>query len=207
MSRRLLASLAVVAALTAACTGGGASEASGPDSRGDLTSGATHRGEPTVPEALAAAQLPECPSYDAPPVDGGLPDVALDCLGKGPPMRLAGVRGPAVVNLWASWCTTCAEEMPILEGVRQRAGDRVQFVGVDFQDERLPGLMAAEVFGLRFPSAQDPDADLRAALRVTGLPVTLFVREDGTVAGRKDGAIASERELVTLLDRHLGVRL
>jgi thiol-disulfide isomerase/thioredoxin len=203
MTRRLAAALLVMAALVAGC---GETPAPRGDAAGAATTPARAAG-PTLHEALVAADLPTCPAYSDGPVAGGLPDVELGCLGEGQPVHLAGLRGPAVVNLWASWCTTCRDEMPILDAVRSRAGERVAFLGVDFQDERVPGLQAAKVFGLRFPSTEDPDGDPRAALRVTGLPVTLFVRADGTVAGRKDGVITSEDELERLLADHLGVRL
>ena len=56
------------------------------------------------------------------PVDGGLPDVTLPCLGGGRDVRLAGLRGrPMMINIWAQWCEPCRAESRFLsETARHR---------------------------------------------------------------------------------------
>ena len=39
-----------------------------------------------------------------------------------------------MVNLWASWCTPCKKELPILARLDAQAGDRLTVLGVDYQD-------------------------------------------------------------------------
>lgn len=154
------------------------------------------------------ANRPPCPrSDDAAPVEGGLPDVTLACLGPGKPVTLSGLRGePLVVNVWASWCPPCAREMPILERAHQQLGDRVQFLGVDLLDTREAGSAAAEDFGMGFPSVLDEAGRTRTALDVPGPPVTLFVRPDGVIAHRQIGEIRTLAQLRELVRTHLGVR-
>jgi cytochrome c biogenesis protein CcmG, thiol:disulfide interchange protein DsbE len=174
-----------------------------------LTSGARPR-EPGRPAGATAAaeKLPTCPpSTDAAPLDRGLPDLTLPCLGPGGPVTLSGLRGrPMVVNIWASWCPPCAREMPILERAHRRLGDRVGFLGVDLLDTREAGSAAAVDFGTGFPSVFDPDGRTRALLNVPGPPVTLFVRADGEIAYRQVGEIRSRAQLRALVVDHLGVR-
>ena len=199
-ARRLLAAVGAAVVL-AGCTGTSGGSSAGPT----LPPGVP---EPSLAQLRAQTSLADCPTFGGrPPADGGLPDVSLPCLADGPEVSLAGVRGPAVVNLWASYCRECRKETPLLERAHRRAGERVKFLGVDFKDDPEPALEAAAGWGMTYPSVQDPDGDLAAGLRVPGLPMTLFVRADGTVAGRKIGEITSDRELEELLAEHLGVRL
>jgi cytochrome c biogenesis protein CcmG/thiol:disulfide interchange protein DsbE len=201
---RALPALLAAGLLLVGCT----PETSGePEVQSRAASGAPVAGEPSLQQALQEANLPPCPGSDAPAVGGGLPDLELDCLGEGEPMRLGAVRGPAVVNLWGSWCGPCREEVPVLEAVRQRAGERLAFLGVDVSDERVPALQAAAAWGMGWASVQDPDGDVKAALGVQGLPVTVFIDADGREAGRWIGEITSDEQLGELVSKHLGVTL
>jgi thiol-disulfide isomerase/thioredoxin len=154
--------------------------------------------------------LPECPRLPAAkPVVGGLPDLRLPCLGGGPSVDLADLRGtPTVLNVWAAWCEICNEEMPVLAAGMRRAGDRVRFFGVHYNAAEKYGQQSAADFGVPFASVHDEDGDRVArGLRIAGPPQTFFVTAEGKVAGRKIGAIRSQGELDRLVQRYLGVRL
>ncbi|MBP7971807.1 MAG: TlpA disulfide reductase family protein [Candidatus Nanopelagicales bacterium] len=156
-----------------------------------------------------AADLKPCPTSDAtiPAVPNGLPDVTLDCLGRGPEVRLAGLRGkPMVVNVWASWCAPCRKELPVFGEVSRATGDSVQFLGIDLADDRLSALRFASASKMGFPSVQDPNSTVRAGLRLVGVPTTLLVRPDGTIAGRI-GIVADAQALRDAIDRYLNVRV
>jgi cytochrome c biogenesis protein CcmG/thiol:disulfide interchange protein DsbE len=157
---------------------------------------------------LRAAKLPPCPATShAVARPDGLPELTLPCLGTGPYVRLAGLRGsPLVVNVWASWCPPCAQEMPYLLAAHRALGDDVIFLGIDLVDRRSAALAWARDFGMTFPSVQDPDGMIRARMRVMAPPVTVFVRPDGAVAKIHYGAFASEREVLAAVAEHLGVR-
>ena len=158
----------------------------------------------------AAYVLPECPRLPAAkPVDGGLPDLRLPCLGGGPSVNLADLRGtPTVLNVWAAWCEICNEEMPVLAAGMRRAGDRVRFFGVHYNAAEKYGEQSAADFGVPFASVHDEDGDrVTRELRVAGPPQTFFVTADGKVAGRKIGAIRSQAQLDRLVQRYLGVQL
>jgi thiol-disulfide isomerase/thioredoxin len=62
---------------------------------------------------------------------GKLPDLTLPCFTGGRPVGLADLRGPAVINLWASWCGPCRTELPAMQRLADQAGDRLRVVGVD----------------------------------------------------------------------------
>ncbi|MGH3341595.1 MAG: TlpA family protein disulfide reductase, partial [Carbonactinosporaceae bacterium] len=194
----------------AARSGGGAGGGPGGHAGGGGAGGARPS---EIGALLARADLPRCPGSgpqagggDA--VAGGLPDISLPCLGGGPGVRLSGLRGkPLVLNVWASWCPPCVQEMPRLAKVHEGAGGRVRFLGVDILDRRADGLAAAPEFGMTFPSVHDPDGRIRSGLKVPGPPVTFFVTPEGEIAHTHYGELESVRQITGLVERHLGMRL
>src|SRR5262249_25883813 len=140
-----------------------------------------------------------------------LPSMTMPCLGTGPNIDLADLRGvPTVLNVWAAWCTDCAHEMPLLDAAAAKAGDRVRFLGVHAFDDADHGRDSAARFPVRFPSVQDPGAhqdSVKSEMHVAGPPYTFFVRADGTVAYKQVGEIIDAQQLDQLLADHLGVRL
>lgn len=85
--------------------------------------------------------------------------------------------GVVVVNLWASWCTQCRDEMPLLQEVAQQGSVAVFGVSTDTQVD-----VAAEALGARnvtFPNLVDTQARLREAIGtripIVGLPASLLL--------------------------------
>lgn len=156
------------------------------------------------------AGVEACRPGDGEPVDGGLPDVTLPCLGGGRDVALSGLRGPLVVNLWASWCGPCRKEMPVLQQFHERYGDQVPVVGVDFEDPQTLSAMAlVRKSGVTYPLLADPQGDLQGNAPFParmGLPLFAFVDEDGHVE-LAAGGVDSVDDLVALVDDHLGVAL
>jgi thiol-disulfide isomerase/thioredoxin len=112
-----------------------------------------------------------------------------------------------VLNLWASWCAPCREELPLVQQLSERAGDGLRVIGVDSQDGVPQGTSFIEDAGLTFPSAFDGDGELAGALGLRGLPHTVFLAADGSVAHVEVGQIDSFEELSGLVGDHLGVQL
>lgn len=163
-----------------------------------------------VPSPTSAYVLPECPTLaKAAPVQGGLPDLELPCLGGGPSVNLADLRGtPMVLNVWAAWCSNCEREMPLLRSAVVRAGDRVRFFGVHYKAAEKFGERSAADFGVPFASVHDEDGDrVAVGLSAKAPPQTIFVAADGTVVGHQIGEIKTQAELDGLVQRYLGVRL
>lgn len=161
-------------------------------------------------ELKDAAGIADCPQVEpAEHVAGGLPDVTLPCLGGGPDVQLAGLAGePMVINLWASWCAPCREELPILQEYAERAEGRVKVVGVDFQDMRPEAaLELARRSGVTYPQLADVDAELKQAFRVQGMPWTVVIDADGRVAHTLTGQIHSVDELDEAVEKAVGVSL
>ena len=108
-----------------------------------------------------------------------LPEVSLPCFTGGQSFDLRALRGPAVVNLWASSCAPCREELPLLQELADRTAGRLHVVGVDTFDSRAAGASFAADKGVTFPTFFDPEKKLLTALGKVNLPVTVFVGADG----------------------------
>ena len=165
---------------------------------------------PQLRQAKAEAGVADCEPGRGGAVEGGLPAVTLPCFGGGPDVDLSTLRGPLVVNLWASWCGPCREEMPVIERFHQQYGDRVPVIGIDYEDVQVEAAMElVRETGVTYPLLADPQAALQGAAPFPGrmgLPMFAFVDADGgveVVAGGVDSVGALE----DLVDQHLGVAL
>ena len=143
-------------------------------------------------------------------VEGGLPAVTLPCFGGGPDVELSRLRGPLVVNVWASWCGPCREEMPVLQRFHQHYGERVPIVGIDYEDVQVEAAMdLVRETGVTYPLLADPQAALQGTAPFPGrmgLPLFAFVDSDGEVEVVA-GGVDSLPELTGMVEEHLGVSL
>lgn len=204
MSRpQLGAAVLVVAGLLAGCTAG--------DDGGARPGRATIDVDtPELRQAKAEAGVEPCRPATGSPVDGGLPDVTLPCFGGGPGVEIGALRGPMVVNLWASWCGPCREEMPILQRFHERHGDEVPIVGIDYEDPQVEAAMQlVRETGVTYPLLADPQSRLQGAEPFParmGLPLFAFVDEDGRAQVVAE-SVDSLDELTDLVEGRLGVTL
>ena len=167
---------------------------------------------PALREAKARIGMQDCEPGTGEPVEDGLPELTLPCLGGGPDVELSSLRGPMVINLWQAFCEPCREEMPALEAFHQQYADRVAVVGVDFNDVHPDGALAlAEETGATYPSIADPGGELMAedtfAIGRRGLPAFVFVDADGAVVGQHSGGVDSVADVEQLVDTYLGIDL
>jgi len=118
----------------------------------------------------------------------------------GAPKTLDDFRGRTILlNLWATWCVPCREEMPALEALEKKKGSpdfQVVAVNIDTRDADKPKAWLKEVgiHGLAYYA--DPEArvfqELKAAGRAFGMPTTMLIDgqgcEIGTIAGPAEWA-------------------
>ncbi|MGC4112849.1 MAG: TlpA disulfide reductase family protein [Nocardioides sp.] len=198
MRRGLLAPLAALLLVLAAC-GGGSTDSS---AYKEISLPA-----PDVVKIKKQSDVPDCPHVSTSSVSGGMPSITLGCLGGGRSVDMAGLRGPMIVNLFASWCSGCHEEMPHLAAYA-RSQSRVRVLGVDFLDTQ-PGaaLQLAQRSDVAYPLVADPKGELDRASplpKIQGLPWTVFVSADGSIAHIEAGTFTSEHEVAEAAQQYLG---
>jgi cytochrome c biogenesis protein CcmG, thiol:disulfide interchange protein DsbE len=180
------------------------------------TSSTQSTGFPSFPRSpdharlVAAAKLEPCPATSGSAASGGLPAVTLPCLGDGPAVHVAALRGtPTLVNLWGSWCGPCQQETPYLQQAHARLGAAVRFLGVDTADNPDSALdFAAHVRpAMRYPSVVDENKDVLLGVHgPTAVPMTLFLDAQGRVVHLSIEAYDSVDAVLADVSRYLGVR-
>lgn len=116
-------------------------------------------------------------------------------------LRLNEFRGrPVVINFWATWCPPCRTEAPVLERVAraERAAGRAAFLGIDVRDQEENARRFLADFSITYPTGPDP-GNVEASYQGIGIPYTVFVAADGTIARTWIGPL-DEKQLTTIID-------
>ncbi|HEU5471926.1 MAG TPA: TlpA disulfide reductase family protein [Actinophytocola sp.] len=142
---------------------------------------------PDLSTARASAALTPCAQTEAPAaVPSGpaeLSGVSAECLADGSRVDLAALlSGRAVlVNVWATWCEPCREELPLLAEYAA-APDALPVVGLAVRSDPAGALRLLTELRVRFPNLVDQqDAALRALRVPDALPASYLVGPDGSV--------------------------
>lgn len=116
------------------------------------------------------------------------PDFELPDL-TGRKVRLSDLRGKTVfLNIWATWCPPCIQEMPLIERLHRAMRGRSFIILAASQDTGLDS--AAKVrklvreLELTFPILLDPKRELTISYRLTGYPETFIIDKEGTIIQR-----------------------
>ncbi|MEG3633271.1 TlpA family protein disulfide reductase [Micromonospora palythoicola] len=134
-----------------------------------------------------------------------LPELTLTCFTGDTPVALRDIRGPAVVNIWASWCPPCRKELPAFQRLHERADGQLRVVGVNTQDSRSAAQSIGEDFGVRFPMLFDQGKAFQRALERSAFPMTVFVGADGGVRYIDTSGALDDAQLAELVKQHLGI--
>jgi peroxiredoxin len=102
----------------------------------------------------------------------------------GQAVRLSAYRGQVVlVNVWATWCPPCREEMPSMERLYQKLKDRgFVLLAVSEDDTGVDGVKAfVQEMKLSFPVLVDPDGEVGRKLEVWGYPESFLIDREGNI--------------------------
>lgn len=151
---------------------------------------------PVKGEVVSCSTIKVIPNKNAP----------LDCLDGSTGVSVDSIIGPALINVWGSWCEPCKEELPHFGHYIATNGNKVQVIGVDVE-EKSPAIARkfVETHGISWPILYDKNGSTRSTFGM-GVPVTWFVDATGTVVHKKYGPFHSPEEIQLAVSKYLGVK-
>jgi cytochrome c biogenesis protein CcmG/thiol:disulfide interchange protein DsbE len=130
-------------------------------------------------------------------------------------VSLADLRGEVVfLNIWATWCPPCREEMPSMQRLYERLGPeglRIVAVSIDAApgktdaSGRAGGNVKefAQEYGLTFDIWHDPSGEIQRIYRTTGVPESFVIGRDGIIIKKVLGATEWDSEASVEMFRRL----
>jgi thiol-disulfide isomerase/thioredoxin len=119
-----------------------------------------------------------------------LPDFSFED-GDGKPKSLADFKGKVVLlNIWATWCVPCREEMPALDTLETRLGGKdfaVVAVNIDRGGPEKAAAFLKETGASNLALYTDPSGKLFSTIKTVGMPTTLIVDRNGKEIARLVG--------------------
>ncbi len=178
--RRAAALVAVIVLALSGCSGWSGADNSDSDDLGYVEA------KDKLIQRVAAAERSPAPDLSGTTLD----DAKLS---------LADYRGKIVLlNLWASWCSPCRGEAPVLQKLSTELGPQgVQFLGINTNESSAENARAFErKFGVTYPSLHDGSGALAdrfdGPLTPPGLPATYVVDRQGRIAAYLKGPVDEE---------------
>ncbi len=106
-------------------------------------------------------------------------------------ISLASLAGrPVILNFFASWCTPCQRETPLIARFYRARHGQVMIIGIDTNDSAAKARAFAAKSGVTYPVVTDPfPARTAVAYRLPGLPATFFLNSRHTIVKRVYGAV------------------
>ena len=132
--------------------------------------------------------------------------VPLECLGGGSAIAADSIRGPALINVWGTWCEPCKQELPHLAHFLAKYSDQVDTVGIAVEEKNQQSVRKfIRNYGISWPILYDATGATRGKFGM-GVPVTWRVDESGTVVYKKYGPFKSTEEIELAAIKYLGVK-
>ena len=127
----------------------------------------------------------------------------LQCLDGSQGVAVDAIRGPALINVWGTWCAPCRKELPHFVHYLAKK-DSIPIIGIAVE-EKSPATVKkfVETHGMTWPILYDADGSTRAKFGM-GVPVTWFVDETGKVVYKKYGPFNSLEEIEIDVAKYLG---
>lgn len=105
-----------------------------------------------------------------------------------------------LINLWATWCGPCVEEMPAFEKLNNEYGDDVKIVCINCMEAKSDVNSFVKQNGYTFPIAYDESGAINMKYPTQGIPYTLVVGKDGKVKNIYVGSAGMEQQYQTYKD-------
>jgi thiol-disulfide isomerase/thioredoxin len=118
---------------------------------------------------------------------------------------LSALQGkPTVVNFFASWCTPCRLEMPDFEKVHTNFGDRVNFLGLNVEEDLKRAQSIVNDTKVTYAIGLDPKGKVFRQYKAVNMPSTVLLDAGGQLVELHQGAMTAA-DLTKLIQDKLGV--
>ena len=160
-----------------------------------------------LPAVLLLAACGDAPGGGPVRVGQEAPVYAAETL-EGERAALAQLRGkPVLLNVWATWCHPCRQEVPALEELHRTYGPRgLQVIGVSIdQGDQEQGIREfMQEYSASYPVWLDPDGEVATVFSTMGVPNTFLIGPEGQVLWKHVGPVkADDAELRRLIEQSL----
>lgn len=127
----------------------------------------------------------------------------------GDSVSLAALRGrPVLLNVWATWCHPCREELPVLQKLHEANASRgLTLVGVSIDATGAADAIEefAGRYGVTYTLWHDPDNTVSAVFQGIGVPLSVLIGPDGVIRWKHLGPVREhDPGLAAALEQTLG---
>ena len=156
----------------------------------------------------ALGDIPSCDQIDTSKVTEKT--LQMPCLDGLSEINFHSIKGPIIVNVWASWCEGCKEEMPYFIDLYAnpvfKSGE-IKLLGIDVDEKNADsGPNFIKSYGMSWPHLEDVDGRSKIVFG-PGVPVTYFLDKNGEIIHKHIGAFLSKAQLYEAVEKYFEVKL
>ena len=134
----------------------------------------------------------------------------MPCLDGSSVINFHSIKGPIIINVWASWCEGCKEEMPYFIDLYAnpvfKSGE-IKLLGIDVDEKNSDsGPNFIKSYGMSWPQLEDVDGRSIMVFG-PGVPVTYFLDKNGEIIHKHIGAFLSKAQLYEAVEKYFEVKL
>jgi thiol-disulfide isomerase/thioredoxin len=134
----------------------------------------------------------------------------MGCLDGSGEIDFHQLKGPLVINVWGSWCEGCKQEMPYFVELYQSPlfkSGQIQMLGINVEEKsKDDAIDYIQKSGMSWPNLEDTSG-ISKSIFGPGVPVTLFIDENGKTMDTKIGAYTNKKQLFNQVEKAFGVKL
>ena len=157
---------------------------------------------------LALGDIPSCDQIDTSKVTKKT--LQMPCLDGSSTINFHSIKGPIIVNVWASWCEGCKEEMPYFIDLYANPvfkNGEIELLGIDVDEKNADsGPNFIKSYGMSWPHLEDIAGRSKIVFG-PGVPVTYFLDSNGEVIHKHIGAFLSKAQLYEAVEKYFEVNL
>ena len=169
-----------------------------------LSSCSTEEQRPTTTPGV----IPSCDEIDTSKKTSEV--LKMACIDGSSEINYHSIKGPIVINVWASWCTGCKEEMPYFVNLYANPifkNGEIKLLGIDVDEKNADsGPNFIKSHGMSWPHLEDTGSRSKLVFG-PGVPVTYFLDKSGEVIHKHIGAYRSTSQLYEAVEKYFEVKL